>query len=69
LLKKRGIDKKVSVHNLRHSFATHVLEQGEDFRYIQKLLGHNSSKTTEICTHVSRNEIDKIRNPIDDFFE
>ena len=66
---KVGIRKNVTPYMLRHSFATHLLEQGTDLRYIQELLGHNSSKTTEIYTHVSKRAIDKIKNPIDDFFE
>jgi len=61
-----GIRKYVTPHSLRHSFATHLLEQGINLRYIQELLGHNSSKTTEIYTHVARNNIGKIRNPLDD---
>ena len=65
---KAGIQKNVTPHMLRHSFATHLLEQGTDLRYIQELLGHQSSKTTEIYTHVSKKALDKIKNPIDDFF-
>ena len=64
-LEKSNIDKKVSVHSLRHSFATHLLEQGEDLRYIQKILGHKSSKTTEIYTHITKRGIGKITSPLD----
>ncbi|AZO95112.1 tyrosine-type recombinase/integrase [Halocella sp. SP3-1] len=64
-----GIKKKVTVHWLRHSFATHLLESGVDLRYIQELLGHQSSKTTEIYTHVSSNSINKIKNPLDDIID
>ncbi len=66
---KAGIKKAVTPHMLRHSFATHLLEQGTDLRYIQQLFGHKSSKTTEIYTHISKRAIDKIKNPVDDFFE
>lgn len=63
--KRSGIIKNVSIHSLRHSFATHLLEAGTDLRYIQELLGHTSSKTTEIYTHVSEKSIAKIQNPAD----
>jgi len=60
-----GITKNVTVHSLRHSFATHLLEAGVDIRYIQVLLGHKSTKTTEIYTHVSLFKLCNIRNPLD----
>ncbi len=64
-VKKAGIMKKVKLHSLRHSYATHLLEHGIDLRYIQSLLGHSSSKTTEIYTHVSQKKLDKIPSPLD----
>lgn len=60
-----GIRKRVTMHTLRHSFATHLLEKGTDLRYIQVLLGHDSSKTTEIYTHVSTKMMEAIRSPMD----
>ena len=60
-----GIKKKVTPHTFRHSFATHLLEDGVDLRIIQELLGHTSSKTTEIYTYVSRKNLMNIRNPLD----
>lgn len=64
-----GVSRKVTPHMLRHSFATHLLEQGVSLRHIQTLLGHSSSKTTEIYTQVSTQEIGKIKNPLDDFYK
>jgi site-specific recombinase XerD len=61
------IRKKVTVHTLRHSFATHLLEHGVDIRYIQELLGHQSSKTTEIYTHITHRGLGKIKSPLDSF--
>lgn len=62
---KAGIVKPVTLHWLRHSYATHLLESGTDLRYIQELLGHSRSTTTEIYTHVSNKEIQKIVSPFD----
>ncbi|MFN4084231.1 MAG: site-specific tyrosine recombinase/integron integrase [Bacteroidia bacterium] len=60
-----GIKKNVNLHMLRHSYATHLMEAGTHLRHIQELLGHKSPKTTQIYTHVSREEIGKIISPFD----
>jgi integrase/recombinase XerD len=65
-VKQCNINKPVTLHWLRHSYATHLLESGTDLRYIQTLLGHKSSKTTEIYTHVSTHSLQKIKSPFDD---
>ena len=66
VLLKARIAKPVTLHWLRHSYATHLLESGTDLRYIQELLGHKSSKTTEIYTHVSQKSLQNIKSPFDD---
>ncbi|WP_239023019.1 tyrosine-type recombinase/integrase [Pontibacter mangrovi] len=64
-VQKAGLQKKVTPHSLRHSFATHLLEQGTNLRYIQSLLGHKSSKTTEIYTHITSHGLESIVSPLD----
>jgi site-specific recombinase XerD len=62
---RAGIRRRVTPHILRHSFGTHLLEEGTDLRYIQSLMGHSSTKTTEIYTHVAVKRFENIRNPLD----
>jgi integrase/recombinase XerD len=63
--RKAGVTKRISAHTLRHSFATHLLENGTDLRYIQALLGHESTKTTERYAHVTRKGFDQLVSPLD----
>lgn len=64
-LHKANIRKKATVHTLRHSFATHLLESGTDLYYIQRLLGHTSAKTTSVYLHITGRDLAKVKSPID----
>lgn len=65
---KAGIHKKVGIHSLRHSFATHLLEKGTDIKYIKDILGHFDIRTTERYLHVSKRELIAITSPLDDLW-
>ena len=64
-VKRAGLNKRATVHTLRHSFATNMLENGTNIRVLQELLGHSSVKTTEIYTHVMQKDIKALKNPMD----
>ncbi|MFN5183799.1 MAG: tyrosine-type recombinase/integrase [Bacteroidota bacterium] len=66
-VKQSGLNKQITLHTLRHSYATHLMESGTNLRYIQELLGHSSPKTTQIYTHVSNYALNRIASPIDSF--
>jgi site-specific recombinase XerD len=67
-LRNAGIPKQISIHSLRHTFATHLLESGTDIRYIQTLLGHSNLRTTERYTHIASRSILNIKSPLDSDF-
>jgi site-specific recombinase XerD len=64
-VRRAEIHKKLSIHSLRHTFATHLLESGTDIRYIQSLLGHATLRTTERYTHIARRNVLSIQSPLD----
>jgi site-specific recombinase XerD len=68
-VKKAGITKRVSCHTFRHSFATHLLENGVNIRVVQELMGHADVKTTEIYTHVMAKDISAVSSPVDRLIE
>ena len=65
IAEKAKISKRVTMHTLLHTFATHSLENGVDLRYIQLMMGHESSRTTEIYTHITTKGFDQIKSPLD----
>ncbi len=67
ICKKSRNKEACNLHTLPHNYAIHLLEKGGDLRYIQHILGHNSSKTTEIYTHITQIGLKNIKNPLDDF--
>ena len=64
-VRKAGITKRVGCHTFRHSYATHLLENGTNIRIVQELMGHKNVETTEIYTHVMTKDLDAAGSPLD----